>query len=92
MKAYNQWKTTLGLIQELKEHGESSKIAKRGQKKPAKSIASSTASTREKRKDEQSEKLGKMTKIERKVHYDKCKHTLQKTWDLVSEESSDDDG
>ena len=63
VKAYNQWKTSFGLIQELREPKETlTTKPKRGKKKPARSIASSIVSKQKitnKDEDVQSNKVSK---------------------------------
>ena len=91
IKDYNEWKTSFGLIQELKE-SETEGKNKTKQNKPLKpqTIAKTIDKNKFKGQSVKSDSLSQMSKLERKSYYNKCKRTLRKTWDLVTESESDE--
>ena len=82
---YNEWKTSLGLIQSQK--AKDIKQGVRNKSKKASCIAKYLDKGQE--SDANQAKYIPKTKLERKHHYNECKQTLSITWDFVSEIESE---
>lgn len=91
IKAYNKWKTSFGLVQELKDWEPNTKS--KPQKKTCKVVPLAKAIDERKLdgKSVANSALSQMTKLERKQYYDKCKHIMHKTRDSILKTESDEE-
>ena len=82
----HSWRATFGLINQKEQK-------KCRKKKTTKSVVASSKKIVDDMLDTKSKKQNKIkpTKLERKAFYDDCRRTLNKTWQFVSDGSSDTD-
>ena len=88
IKQYNEWKTTLGLIQSCTEPQPN---PKKPRQKPVKARSLARKLDEQKQKETDQPSKEKLTKVKRKAHYEHCKRILRKQWDSVSTSESEEE-